>query len=102
MRSNGWRMMGTKTSSLLCPLLCVLGVTALMTHATSARADAADAVELVTIAWEAYWNQSGFPKSVMKWQGPIRVKFTGDEADRHKDFSLQQLKTVAQVAGIEV
>lgn len=71
-------------------------------NAPAAHADAGDAVEIVTIAWEAYWNQSGFPKSVMKWQGPIRVKFTGDDANRHRDFSLQQLRTVADIAGIPV
>ena len=76
--------------------------TALVLAAAACHAGAGDVVETLSIAWEAYWNQSGYPQPVSKWQGPIRVKFTGDEVPRNKDFALSQLHVAADVAGIEV
>ena len=66
------------------------------------RADAGDVTETLRIAWESFWHSSGYPRSVFKWVGPIRVKFSGDSVNRHKEFALRQLQSVAEIAGIEV
>ena len=65
-------------------------------------ADAADVADLLDVAWESFWQQSGYPRNVYKWRDPIRVKFSGDTADRHREFALRQLQEVAAVAGIEI
>lgn len=65
-------------------------------------ADAADVTELLGIAWESFWQQTGYPRNVFKWRTPIRVRFLGDTADRHREFALRQLQSVAAVAGIEI
>lgn len=65
------------------------------------RADAGDVAETLSIVWESYWHQSGYPVRVAKWRNPIRVKFTGVAVDRHREFALRQLQTVAEIAGIE-
>ncbi len=81
----------------------VLLVFVAMACAFPARGKCADDVnELLGVAWESFWQQSGYPRNVYKWRAPIRVKFSGDTAGRHRDFALRQLQAVAAVAGIEL
>src|SRR3982751_3261514 len=64
------------------------------------RAQALD--DVLTTAWEASWRQLGYPRSVSRWQGPLRVAFKGVEVERLKGHAFQQLKTVAEVAGLDI
>ena len=61
---------------------------------------AQDITGTLNTAWESFWQQSGYPRAIYKWQTPIRVRFTGASIDRHKAFTLQQLRTVTELAGI--
>ncbi len=58
--------------------------------------------DILTTAWEIFWRQSGYPMPISKWRGPIRVSVTGVSVQRQKDFAVQQLKLVADEAGIDV
>ena len=59
--------------------------------------------ETMATAWEALWQQSGFPLPMRKWTGSvIRVRFT-DEYDRAaRAYVLAQLRSVADVVGMPV
>ena len=72
-------------------LLCVLP-----------NAMAGETSNLLNTAWEAFWQQTGFPRAAYKWQTPIVVKFGGDDVGRHKEFALKQLRTAAEQAGVSV
>ncbi len=80
----------------------ILAIVLALPGQQSRAADAADVTELLGIAWESFWQQSGYPRNVFKWRTPIRVRFLGDTADRHREFALRQLQSVAAVAGIEI
>ena len=53
--------------------------------ALAAPAHAEDIVDALTVAWESFWHQSGFPRAVQKWSGPVRVTFSGAEVARHRE-----------------
>ena len=63
---------------------------------------AQDVAGTLTTAWESFWQQTGYPRAVYKWQTPIRVRFTGVSPERHKEFTLRQLRDVAGHAGISI
>jgi hypothetical protein len=65
-------------------------------------AHAEDVAGVLTVAWEALWHQSGFPRAVRKWDGPVRVRFSGALVARHKDFAMRQLQEVFEVSGIPI
>lgn len=81
-------------------LLLALTVTGFAVQTGSV--DAADVTDTLTTAWESFWQQTGFPRAAYKWQTPIRVKFGGVSPERHKEFTLRQLRDVAGHAGINV
>src|SRR5258708_1959523 len=66
------------------------------------RAHAEDVRDALSVAWESFWQQTGYPRWVYKWQAPIRVKFTGASVQRHSAFAMQQLKQVADIAGMPI
>ncbi len=53
-------------------------------------------------AWECFWQQSGYPRALYKWQTPMRVRFSSASVERRKAFTLQQLRVVAELARIGV
>ncbi len=65
-------------------------------------AHAEDVAGTLTVAWESFWHQSGFPQAVHKWSGPVRVRFSGASVARHKEFAMRQLKEVADVSGLPI
>src|SRR5258706_9378837 len=82
--------------------LRVLLAISLAISGQQSRAEAGEVTELLSVAWESFWQSNGYPRNVFKWAGPIRVKFSGDTADRNREFAMRQLQSVAQVAGIEI
>src|SRR5205085_9935007 len=68
--------------------------------ASPARAQ--DVSDALSVAWESFWQQSGYPRYVYEWQAPIRVKFTGASVQRHSAFAMQQLKQVADIARVPI
>src|SRR4051794_12098287 len=86
-------MSGSRVTAVALALACFV-------VAASSRAQSVD--DVLTTVWETSWRQSGYPVRVSRWQGPLRVAFTGLEAERLKPHALQQLKTVAEVAGLDM
>src|SRR6266404_2889155 len=82
--------------------LRVLLAISLAISGQQSRADAGEVTELLSVVWESFWQQSGYPRNVFKWRDPIRVKFSGDTADRYREFAMRQLQSVAEVAAIEI
>src|SRR5262245_23642008 len=68
----------------------------------SSTAHAEDIAGTLTVAWESSWHQSGFPRAVVKWSGPVRVRFSGESVARHKEFVMRQLRAVFEVSEIPV
>jgi hypothetical protein len=58
--------------------------------------------EVLTVAWEALWQQTGYLTPVRRWGGPIRVRFTPEYGSGARAHAIAQLKLAAEVAGIEV
>jgi hypothetical protein len=67
-----------------------------------AAAFAQDVAGALNTAWESFWQQTGYPRATYKWQTPIRVRLTGASPERHKEFTLRQLRAVTELAGITV
>jgi hypothetical protein len=65
---------------------------------STARADALE--DRFNIVWESLWTQTGAPMFLVRWEGEIRVRFTGSEAAGHRDYAFQALRDVTQAAGI--
>src|SRR5262245_49818833 len=68
----------------------------------SSTAHAEDIAGTLTVAWESSWHQSGFPRAVVKWSGPVRVRFSGESVARHKEFVMRQLRAVFEVSEMPV
>ncbi len=90
MNSIGQRLLRTCALCLAC---CCAGQT---------NAYAQDVTGTLNTAWEAFWQQSGYPRPLFKWQTPLRVRFTGAAVERHKESTLRHLRDVAQHAGLTV
>lgn len=58
--------------------------------------------DMLNIAWESFWQQSGYARGVYKWNQPLRVVLSGDAAARHREFALRQLHAVADIAGLQI
>ena len=83
----------------------LLGICALCLACWSggmANAHAQDVTGTLNTAWEAFWQQSGYPRPLYKWQTPLRVRFSGASAERHKELTLRRLREVTQLAGLTV
>lgn len=52
--------------------------------------------------WEVLWHQSGTPTRVVRWENEIRVRVTGIDLAKHRDYTLQALRTVASEAGVKL
>jgi len=64
---------------------------------------AADETEqgLATV-WEALWHQSGTPTRIVRWDGEIRMRLTGVDLPKHRDYIMQALRTVTDEAGVKL
>jgi hypothetical protein len=64
---------------------------------------AADETEqgLATL-WEALWHQSGTPTRIVRWDGEIRMRMTGIDLPKHRDYIMQALRTVTDEAGVKL
>lgn len=64
---------------------------------------AADETEqgLATV-WEALWHQSGTPTRIVRWDGEIRMRMTGIDLPKHRDYIMQALRTVTDEAGVKL
>jgi hypothetical protein len=78
--------------SLLLSVLCCLPGIAL-----------ADGFEqgLATL-WEVLWHQSGTPTRIVRWENDIRVRIRGVDVEKHRDHTLEALRTVTAEAGIRL
>jgi hypothetical protein len=52
--------------------------------------------------WEVMWHQSGTPTRIVRWENDIRVRFRGVDVDKHREHTLEALRTVTAEAGIKL
>ncbi|MGZ5182729.1 MAG: hypothetical protein ACXWC6_13930 [Ramlibacter sp.] len=52
--------------------------------------------------WEALWHQSGTPTRIVRWDTEIRMRMTGVDLQKHRDYILQALHTVTDEAGVKL
>jgi len=52
--------------------------------------------------WEVLWHQSGTPTRVVRWENDIRMRMTGVEVPRHRDYVMQALREVTDLAGVRL
>jgi hypothetical protein len=64
---------------------------------------AADETEqgLATL-WESLWHQSGTPTRIVRWDGEIRMRMTGVDLPKHRDYIMTALRTVTDEAGVKL
>src|SRR5262249_38161893 len=67
---------------------------------SGARAE--DVAATLTVAWESFWHQTGYLQAIQRWDGPVRVRFSGASVARHKDFAMRQLVEVFEAAGLPI
>src|SRR6185295_17675101 len=94
--------MGTRRRMAIskdCVAVAVM-IVAMNSWALSAHAQTVD--DVLRTAWEASWRQTGELRAVARWESPIRVAFSGTSVERHKQYALQQLKVVADAAGLDL
>lgn len=89
--NGNWR--GLLRACALC-LACCIG--------SPATVFAQSVTGTLNTAWESFWQQSGYPRALFKWQTPLRVRFSGSAAEKHKASTLRQLREVATHAGLTV
>jgi hypothetical protein len=66
--------------------------------ALPARADRLDD-DLDTV-WESVWDERGSPRRLIRWEQPLRYRFSGAEGARHHPDVVAALTAVAQAAGV--
>src|SRR3569832_1095945 len=52
--------------------------------------------------WEVLWHQSGTPTRIVKWEGDLRVRFTGNNVQAHRAHMMEALNTVTSEAHLAV
>jgi hypothetical protein len=64
---------------------------------------AADETEqgLATL-WESLWHQSGTPTRIVRWDGEIRMRMSGTDLPKHRNYILTALRAVTDEAGVKL
>ena len=52
--------------------------------------------------WEVLWHQSGTPTRIVKWEGDLRVRFTGANVQAHRAHMMEALDTVTSEAHLNI
>jgi hypothetical protein len=52
--------------------------------------------------WEVLWHQSGTPTRIVRWEGDLKVRFTGVNVAVHRDHMMEALRTVTGEAHLNV
>lgn len=52
--------------------------------------------------WESLWHQSGTPTRIVRWDGEIRMRMTGVDLPKHRDYIMTALRTVTDEAGVKL
>jgi len=52
--------------------------------------------------WEVLWHQSGTPTRIVKWEGDLRVRFTGINVQAHRAHMMEALNTVTSEAHLGI
>lgn len=63
---------------------------------------ALDVEDLMSIAWEGMWHQSGSPIPLRKWNQPLRVRLSGDaEKSDHRKWIDSGLEKITEAAKLQ-
>lgn len=52
--------------------------------------------------WEVLWHQSGTPTRIVRWENDIRMRMTGVELPRHREYVMKALREVTETAGVKL
>ena len=52
--------------------------------------------------WESLWHQSGTPTRIVRWDGEIRMRMTGTDLPKHRDYIMTALRSVTDEAGVKL
>jgi hypothetical protein len=52
--------------------------------------------------WEVLWHQSGTPTRIVRWENDIRMRMSGVELPRHRDYVMKALREVTETAGVRL
>ena len=77
-----------------------LFLAALLAPCAALAAD--DTEQGLATMWEALWHQSGTPTRIVRWDGEIRMRMTGIDLPKHRDYIMQALRTVTDEAGVKL
>lgn len=60
-----------------------------------------DTEDLMNIAWEGLWNQSGYPTALRKWNQPLKVSLSGDIDSLNRKYIDEALEEITLAAGLK-
>ena len=52
--------------------------------------------------WESLWHQSGTPTRIVRWDGEIRMRMTGTDLPKHREYIMTALRSVTDEAGVKL
>lgn len=95
-RHQDTRRAGNRLASSARLAACVLALL------SGAAQGALNVDDLMSIAWEGMWHQSGSPVPLRKWNQPLKIRLGGDaEKDHHRKWIDSGLKEITEAAGLE-
>lgn len=68
----------------------------------SAAARADELEDRFATVWESLWTQAGSPTYVIRWQSEVKVRFTGPNVERFRDYVFGALRDVTAAAGLSL
>ena len=77
-----------------------LCLAAMLTPCFAAAADEAE--KGLETLWEVLWHQSGTPTRVVRWENDIRMRMTGVDLPRHREYVTRALRAVTDEAGVRL
>jgi Sel1 repeat len=80
--------------------LVLFACTLLAPRSAAANIADLDLDEIMTLAWEGQWAQTGTPRPVRKWSTSVRVKLVATEPQKWQNFLQKQFDVLQQVSGV--
>ncbi len=78
--------------------ISLLAVCLLFGQATQAQSKL-DLEDLLQMAWESSWGQSGAPLPVIKWTVPLKIRLQGNRVQLRQALVVQMLDEMAAITG---
>ncbi len=63
---------------------------------------AAATQEGLATLWEVLWHQSGTPTRIVRWEGDIRMRLSGQDLAKHRAHIVEAMTAVTEEAGVHL